>query len=190
MNRFGADDIRAFLTAVDAALEQRARIIVIGGSAAALELGIERRTQDIDTWTSVDADLARAVAAAREQTGLIIPFGQSGVADGPHDFEDRLLRVMPELGRLEVFVPEKHDLVLMKVVRGYEHDLETIEAIHRQSSLDLLVLVDRYNDEMGAVVIEPSRLRSNILVMVERLFPEKLKDVERQLRRTDRGGFR
>jgi len=27
-----------------------------------------------------------------------------------------------------VLVPEKHDLVLMKAMRGYEHDLQAIES--------------------------------------------------------------
>ena len=32
---------------------------------------------------------------------------QSGVADGPYEFEDRLLRAMPRLARLTVLVPER-----------------------------------------------------------------------------------
>jgi len=38
--------------------------------------------------------------------------------------------------RLKVMVPEKHDLVLTKAMRRYEHDLQAIEEIHAHSPLD------------------------------------------------------
>lgn len=129
------------------------------------------------------ADLASALARAREATGLAIPFARSGVADGPHDFESRLGRVLPRLKRLKVSVPERHDLVLMKVLRGDEHDLQAIEAIHRHSPLELSILVDRYSEEMGSTIIEPRRLRSQFLVAIERLFPAEAENVARQLGR-------
>lgn len=79
-----------------------------------------------------------------------------------------------------VQVPEKHDLALMKVIRGYEHDLDGIEAIHRRSPLDLETLLQRYRDEMGAVVGDPRRLRGQLLALVGRLFPERADAVARQ----------
>jgi hypothetical protein len=79
-------------------------------------------------------------------------------------------------------VPEKHDLVLMKVLRGDEHDLQAIEAIHQRSPLDLGVLLDRYQGEMGAAIIDARRLKGHVLTMVERLFPEQLGAVEKRLR--------
>jgi len=78
-------------------------------------------------------------------------------------------------------VPEKHDLVLMKVLRGDEHDLEAIEAIHQRSPLDLSTLVKRYREEMGATIIDPGRLRGQFLTMVERLFPDDVDRVEKRL---------
>jgi hypothetical protein len=80
-----------------------------------------------------------------------------------------------------VRVPEKHDLVLMKVLRGDEHDLQAIEAIHRRSPLDLPILVRRYREEMGATIIDPGRLRSQFLTMIERLFPEHVDETARRL---------
>ena len=41
----------------------------------------------------------------------------------------------------------------MKVLRGDEHDLEAIEAMHRRSPFDLATLVKRYRDEMGATAV-------------------------------------
>jgi hypothetical protein len=174
-------ELRRFLAAVDRAIEHPVEVVVIGGAAAALEYGVTSGTRGIDTWTRVREDLAVAARRARQAAGLPVPLAQSAVADGPHDFESRLERSLPRLRRLGVMVPEKHDLVLMKVVRGDEHDLQAIEAIHRRSPLDLSILVRRYREEMGATIIDPGRLKGQFLAMVERFFPESVDETGRRL---------
>jgi hypothetical protein len=181
MRQFVPEELVRFLTAVNDALAGPATTVLIGGSAAALAYQVARGTRDIDTWTTVDDELADAVARAREETGLDVPFSCSGVADAPYEFESRLERALPALEKLTVLVPEKHDLVLMKVVRCYEHDLEAIEDIHRNSLLELETLVGRFETEMGAIVIDPTRLRGNFLVMIERLFPREVAGIEARL---------
>ena len=180
-------ELRRFLAGMDKALEHPGRGAWSSGARRPpSSMGSPSGTRDIDTWTRVHADLAVAAERARQTTGLAVPFAQSGVADGPHDFESRLERVLPRLRRLKVIVPEKHDLVLMKVLRGDEHDLQAIEAIHQRSPLDLSILVKRYQDEMSATIIDPGRLRGQFLTMVERLFPSDLDSAERQLGRRRR----
>ena len=181
MRAYGPAELRRFLTAVDRTLGRRADVVVIGGAAAAVAYGFAGATRDVDTWTPVGGELAAAAERARRSTGLDVPLARSTVADGPHDFESRLQRALPRLRRLRVMVPEKHDLVLMKVLRGDEHDLEAIEGIHRRSPLDLSILVKRYREEMGATIIDPGRLRGQFLTLVERLFPDDLDRVEKRL---------
>jgi hypothetical protein len=174
-------ELRRFLTAVDSTLERPADVVIIGGAAAAIAYGVTSGTRDIDTWTRVRTELRAAAERAGEATGLAIPLAQSGVADGPHEFESRLERVLPRLKRLRASVPERHDLVLMKVLRCDEHDLQAIEAIHRHSPLDASLLVNRYEDEMSSAIIDPRRLRAQFLVAVERLFPDQVDGIERRL---------
>ena len=178
-------EIERFLRAVDRALKRRATIIVIGGGAAAIKYRIDDPTTDIDTFNALGADLRRAIEAARKATGLPMPFEQSGVADGPYDFEDRLLRALPSLMRLTVVVPERHDLALMKTVRGDQADFAKLEAIHERTPFDLSVLLQRYEEEMSHVVIGPRRLRGNFLALVESLFPEAATLVRKALERPD-----
>lgn len=182
MRTFLRQQLETFLRAVDAALDEPVEIVVIGGSAAALHYGVARATHDIDTWTNVEARLAAAAARARAATGLEVPLQKSGVAGAPVDFESRLERVLPRLRRLKVFVPEKHDLVLMKAVRCYEHDLEAIAEIHAHARLDLDVLVRRFREEMTPIG-DPTRIRRNFLVVVERLFPDAADALESELRK-------
>lgn len=183
MRVFLREELVRFLEEVDAALIESLGAVVIGGAAAVIHYGVEDGTRDIDTWTTVQDELARAVAVASQRTGFSLPFAKSGVADGPYDFESRLQRALPHLQHLTVMVPERHDLVLMKIIRGYEHDLEAIEAIHRRAPLDLKVLLERYRTEMGSVIGDPQRLRSQVLVLIARLFPEEVDAVARELPR-------
>ena len=178
-------EIERFLRAVDLALERPATVIIVGGGAAALKYRIDDPTTDIDTFNALGAHLRRAIDAARKATGLAMPFEQSGVADGPYDLEDRLLRAMPRLARLTVLVPERHDLALMKAERGDQADFAKLQAIHERKPFDLSVLLRRYEEEMGHVVIDPRRLRGNFLALVESLFPEAVTLVEKALERPD-----
>jgi hypothetical protein len=76
-----------------------------------------------------------------------------------------------------VLVPERHDLVLMKTMRCDEHDVDAIAEIHVHAPLILETLVRRFVDEMSAAIGEPARLRGNLLVVVERLFPSEIERV-------------
>ncbi len=70
MEDFGAKEIVRFLTAVDANLAAPARMVIIGGGAAALAFGIASTTEDLDTENTLSKALLRAVAAAQTETGL------------------------------------------------------------------------------------------------------------------------
>ena len=182
MSHYPRLELVRFLKAVDHALAGAADVVIIGGAACAIRYGVLNATRDIDTWRALPASLSEAVVSARETTGLAIPFGPAGVADGPHGFESRLVRVLPQLKRLRVRVPERHDLALMKMVRGYEHDLEAIESMHQRRALRLDTLLERLESEMGSVVGHPTRLRGNFLNLVERLFPQHMGRVKARLR--------
>ncbi len=181
MKAYTPAELRRFLAAVDRALERPAEVVIIGGAAAAIAYGVASGTRDIDTWTKVRADLATAAEAARAATRLAIPLAQSGVRGAPHDFESRLERILPRLQRLKASVPERHDLALMKVLRCDEHDLQAIEAIHRLAPLDPSLLVTRYQQEMDSAIIEPRRLRAQLLAAIERLFPDRVDALARRL---------
>ena len=184
MRTFSAAELSRFLAAVDEVLEERVEVVVIGGAAAAIQYGVAVATTDIDTWSVVPPQLEAPVERARRSSGLDVPFGKSGVADGPYELEDRLQRALPGLRHLVVLVPERHDLALMKVIRGYEHDLEAIERM--QPPLDLDILLPRFEEEMTSAVTDLRTLKANFLVLVERLFPDRVAEAALRLRTWDR----
>jgi hypothetical protein len=166
-----ADEIREFLAAIDRHLGSPVRIIIIGGSAAFFH-GATSTTTDIDTESEISAAMNEAITAARAETRLDIPVNRSTVADYPHNYEDRLERVMGELKYLEVFILEKHDLALSKAVRCNDHDLKQLSEIHEADPFNCDTLVSRFRDEMDHATGDRDVRRSNFLDLIERLFGE------------------
>ena len=170
LRRFDARELRRFLRAVDAELDGTVRVVLVGGSALALGYAVGTSTVGVDTWESDLGRIRGAAARARAATGLDIPIDSAAVGDVPYEYESRLRRVLPRLHRLEVCVPEKHDLALSKVMRCHEGDLAGIEALHRLHGLDEETLVTRYMEEMKHVIGDPGRIDLNLLAAVERVF--------------------
>jgi len=184
VKRYSTGQIVGFLRALDGQLREPLEIIIIGGSAASLAYGVDRTTRDIDTWGGDLAGRSKAISAARKVSGHDIPIEVAGVADAPAEFEERLEPLkLKGLVQLSIRVPEKHDLVLMKMLRGYEHDLETAAEIHAKHGLELEILISRYLGEMGHIVGDRRATDLNFLALVERLFDEsRLAEAERRLR--------
>jgi len=143
LKKYTAEQIKIFLKAMDNLATTRCEIILIGGSAAALAYNVIETTQDIDSWNNVD-QIKEAYEKAKVSTGFNIPFGKVSVGDGPYNFEDRLIDFEPAVFKnLQVRVPEVMDLILMKTVRGYEHDLNAIEQMIKTQKVSLEKLTEK-----------------------------------------------
>jgi hypothetical protein len=129
--RFDTAEIVRFLVALDGALASRVRVVVIGGSALALGYGVAASTSDVDTYESRNDLLDQAARVARQVTGLSIPIANSGIAQFPPGYDDRLVRVLPDLARLELWVLDAHDLAASKLLRGNEHDRQQLRSSTR-----------------------------------------------------------
>lgn len=170
------DEWRRFLRLVDEQLSEPARMVVIGGGAIALQYSSAYATRDLDTASRIERPLAEALSAAgsklQQELGLPRPppVSRVGVYDAPEGFEERCTRAdVPGLQHLEVLVPERHDLALMKMVRGDERDLRALEELHRAGlPFELNVLLERYHETM--VTGPQSRFRLNFLELAEGLF--------------------
>ena len=129
IRRYSRDELERLLKAIDQKLQAKVDMIVIGGAAALLAYRSSRATVDIDTVMNL-RDLDRAYKKARTATKLPIPLGPVGVFDPPYSYEDRLRELTSlNLRHLRVFVPELHDLILMKTMRGDDRDLEVIQEL-------------------------------------------------------------
>jgi hypothetical protein len=180
-------EIEKFLLAIDRQLKRPFDLIIIGGTAAALAYEVTTFTKDIDTVNQVTA-IQSAYEAAKRETGLDIPMGPVGVYDAPYDFEIRLQEYPLQGARfLRVRIPERHDLALMKMVRGQQNDLDTVTEMHLNEALSFDTLIKLISVEMRQVVGNKRSIKRNFLSMFESLFGEApLKDAENRLKGWER----
>jgi Nucleotidyltransferase of unknown function (DUF6036) len=169
--RFEKPELTRFLVEVDRALSAPGSVVIIGGAAAILQYGATRPTVDIDTYSVAPTGLEDAIRKAWTATGLEISVEYAAVADAPYNYEDRLERLRsPRLERLQVLVPERHDLALMKITRAEERDLVVLDQMHAKRPFDSETLVSRYLDEMSHAAQDPRILRQKFLLSTARLF--------------------
>lgn len=174
MKKFNADELRTFLKAVDANLDQDAQITIIGGAAFALAYNDSYRTHDIDTWASFSRDVKEAAEKAKSETGLKIEFGPARVPDAPYEAECRAIPILPELKHLKLQVFDEHDLVLSKTVRGFNKDFQAIKKAHKKHPYKIEILIDRYTNEMTHCIGRPSSLWFNFIELIQVLYGSKM----------------
>jgi hypothetical protein len=181
VKRYGNEEIQTFLRAIDQELKRPFELRVIGGTAVSIGYQVTEFTQDIDTVNQIDG-IREAYDAAKLKTGLNIPMEQVGVYDAPYNYEERL--IVPEIAglkKLTVKVPERHDLVLMKAIRGYEHDLNAAVQINEGFPFSFDTLVERMKTEMTHVTGNKRRTLENVLAMIEGVFGESKAKVAQKL---------
>jgi hypothetical protein len=173
-------EIRDYFRLIDERLTKPTRLLVIGGAAVALGWDEHHATPDVDLFNHPGLEFLEAVAACRNLPGAI-PISTVGIASPPYDFEDRLTLVpIDGLQFLRVFIPEAHDLALLKLVRGEAHDLDAIEDMHRVAPFTLDALLARYHETRHTLIGPERRLRTSFLALVTRLFGEDCADALQQ----------
>lgn len=171
---FGALEIAEFLRLLDAELDGNPRsVIVIGGAAIALLYVKGRSTRDVDFVNRGDGVFWAAVERARSRMASPLPVQTAGVFQPPYDYEERCQPVELEGGTtLKVWVPERHDLALMKIARGEGPDLDAVVEMHGVDPFDLEVLVLRYHATRIQFIGSPEDLRDHFLEAIRRTFGE------------------
>ncbi len=182
MTQFQPSDIQEFLEAADSYLKSSFKLVIIGGAAAALAYKASKTTTDIDTANRLPEELQHAFDAATKKTGLAIPVSMAGIFDPPYCYEDRLQQYdQINLKFLKVYVPEQHDLALMKLVRGYENDIQTICEIHENMPFCFETLIERFLTEMTQVIGNSNTIKMNFLLAISELFGDELADQAEEL---------
>jgi hypothetical protein len=104
------------------------------------------------------------------------------VFDPPYCYEARLQQYdQVNLRFLKVYVPEQHDLALMKIVRGYENDIQTICEIHENMPFCFETLIKRFLTEMTQAIGNSKMIRMNFLLAISELFGDELADQVEEL---------
>jgi len=145
---FGRDLIAAFLAEIDNMLHEPVVMEIVGGAAALLVHGARSETKDINSLSAFDQRLLRLAPFTTHK----IPMEQATVPYAPSVYEERRYRPDLPFRNLVLWVPERHDILLMKALRAAENDLQVIKEMHKAKPFHLETIIERYNDEMGQAV--------------------------------------
>ena len=145
---FGRAQILAFLTEIDGMLHEPVVMEVVGGAAALLAHGARSETKDINSLAPFDERIVRLAP----RTTLNIPLEQAPVPYAPVTYEERRYKPDLRLRNLVLWVPERHDILMMKALRAARHDLQVIQEMHKAEPFDLETIVERYNFSMRLAI--------------------------------------
>ena len=70
----------------------------------------------------------------------------------PIAYEERRYKPDLPLRNLVLWVPERHDLLMMKALRAAKHDLRVIKEMNEITPFDMETIVERYNFEMRRTI--------------------------------------
>jgi Nucleotidyltransferase of unknown function (DUF6036) len=160
-----------FLRRIDMELDEPAVVFVVGGSAVSM-IDPTHATTDVDLMPPGSRAVERAIDRLKMRGEPVLPVQVAGTVEAPEGVEQRSIAwTVPGLTRLTVLAPERHDLAVMKLARGYPHDLQALESIHRIQPFDPNVLEQRFDET--DVVGPRRRFALSFLDLIQRLFGDE-----------------
>lgn len=151
----------SFLTEIDRSATEAISLQCIGGFAVSMYYGLSRPTGDIDVievtptdakpWLSRTGGEGSALHKRHKVYVQIVT-----VASVPYSYEERLTEMFKgQFEKLRLFVLDPYDLVLSKLSRNVEVDVEDVKHLVRSQNLHLALLEARYKDELRPYLTGP-----------------------------------
>ena len=148
----------AFLADVDQSLSEPVELRRVGGFVITV-YGIPRSTADIDCIAVVPEqaieDLERIAGRDSALAKKHKVWLQVGVADSPENYDSRLTTLPLGLKKLTLRTFDPYDLILSKLTRNSDKDMEDVQALAQKLNLKFDVLMKRFQSEMTV----PNRAR-------------------------------
>ncbi len=174
-----------FLHALDDELPRKMTIVIIGGASLSLAYVFTNTTVDVDLLKKMNSDLSEAIERAKIKTNLEIKVSTADVRAEILNLEKRLFTptLLNGFKKLQILIPEKHDIALMKAARMEARDLEDIRELHFLEQLDSNVLFERFQKEVLPLVSGSDELaKARFLEMIDSLFGEdKANEFEKKI---------
>jgi hypothetical protein len=168
----------SFLTDLDAAIDSPADFHCIGGFVVSQHYGFARETADLDVLTVIPPEAAERVA---ELAGKGSPLQRKhrvyidhvSVANYPHDYESRLVRVFPIWPNVRLWALEPHDLALTKLERSNDRDIRDVMYLAQVGLITQDALISRFETELEPFITArtPTWNRSTLKMWVDACWP-------------------
>jgi len=165
---FNKEILDKLLIEADKNLTKQVDLFLIGGTALVIKYLSPRATMDVDSYTKISKELKEAWQKAEVKMGVNIPLSKASITEGPYNMEDRFAsyKDLP-LKKLNIFVPDPADLVLMKVLRFVGKDRDDISHLVNSCKIHQAVLLKRFSEEMDHLTGNRSTIISHYLLAIE-----------------------
>jgi serine/threonine protein kinase len=165
--RFDETDILRFLTEIDEMLDMPLGMEIVGGAAALLAYGAKSATRDINSFSAFDQRIQQLALRTKDR----IPLTRAPKSPLLGFYDDRRIRAhLPQLRKLVIWVPDRYDLLFMKLVRASSHDVQVLEEMHASRPFDIDEIIERFNDSS-----QMDRIGRQLQVVMHRLFGDAAK---------------
>lgn len=173
------EDLEGLFARVDARIDKKIDIFVIGGAAAIVGYGIQKFTQDVDLDNSVDPQLDEIFKSEARAMGFELYLSSKGVFFPPDGYRSRMKFLDFPKRNLRVYYLDKYDLAISKIDRGIQKDMDDIVAVHEKSPFELEELINIFSKEYitVAAVGDPRGKMMNLLDVISRLFGDEAMNV-------------
>lgn len=173
------EDLEGLFARVDARIDKKIDIFVIGGAAAIVGYGIQKFTQDVDLDNSVDPQLDEIFKSEARAMGFELYLSSKGVFFPPDGYRSRMKFLDFPKRNLRVYYLDKYDLAISKIDRGIQKDMDDIVAVHEKSPFELEELINIFSKEYitVAAVGDPRGKMMNLLDVIFRLFGDEVMNV-------------
>ena len=146
-------EIIGFLRALDAKVRRDSTLYIIGGAAVTLAYAPDNRTSDIDVVQAAEevVQFGGAGSDLAQEFGVYIsPLAEINFS-APKGWKGRC--ELHELGlkNLTVKTADRYDIILGKVARLEQPDIEDIQAINLNAGIDPDSLIARLNDNLREI---------------------------------------
>lgn len=172
MGKITQKDLENLFTQVDKRLLKKAELYIIGGAAAVIGYNVSKFTEDIDLDTSIDEEIALIVSEQAQKMGLDLYLSAKGVFFPPDGYRERMKFKDFPARNLRVYYLGQYDLAISKIDRGYQKDMDDIQAVHERFPYDLNELIEIFNSEYINVsaIGDLREKKMKLLDVIDKLF--------------------
>lgn len=176
----------SFLTDLDAALDAPADFHCIGGFVVSQHYGFARETVDLDVLTVIPPEAARRVVDLAGKGSPLqkkhkVYIDHVGVASGPDDYENRLVRAFPIWPKVRLWALEPHDLALTNgarfestlLERSNDRDIRDVMFLAQAGLITRDTLISRFENELEPYITgrTPTWNRTTLKMWVDACWP-------------------
>jgi Nucleotidyltransferase of unknown function (DUF6036) len=160
---------------VDARLNKKIDLFIIGGASAILGYNVSKVTNDVDVDGEIDSELSKIFSEEVKKLKLDLYLSSKGVFYPPDDYRSRSRSIDFPKNKLRVWFLDQYDLAISKIDRGSEKDYDDIKRVHVKSPFKRKVLIKIFKDEYINVVATGNKREKmmNLLDLVSNLFGDK-----------------